>query len=216
MCDPTASIMANIAKMSNNADLLILGVAANKKDAMILHHFIELGGTCLAPDSCAVALFDNSDIVMPLSIDCTESFKPFPLDLPLWDDLCKACDTATNLKAVPAAAANSSTSSRMIMIPQALTVPIMTSVSKDAADIGIVVAAAMAYHEVIAQSDLAADSFMIHCQYVLSFCKAVASCKVSPTLCSPSDDRHVVNWCISLHTKLIMPHASSQMNGGPG
>jgi hypothetical protein len=197
-------------------DLLIFGVAANKKDVMILHHFVELGGTRLAPDSCVVALFGNSDIAMPLSIDCTESFKPFPLDLPLWDDLYKACDTAANLKPVPAAAANSFTSSSMIIIPQALAVPITTSVSKDAADIGVVVAAAMAHHEVIAQSDMAADSFMIHCQYVLSFCKAVAPGKVSPTLCSPSDDRHVVDWCIALHTKFIMPGASTQTNGGPG
>jgi hypothetical protein len=193
MCDPTASVTTTIAKMSYNADHLILGVAANKKDVMILHHFVELGGTRLAPDSCVVALFGNSDIAMPLSIDCTESFKPFPLDLPLWDDLYKACDTAANLKPVPAAAANSFTSSSMIIIPQALAVPITTSVSKDAADIGVVVAAAMAHHKVIAQSDLAADSFMIHCQYVLSFCKAVASGKVSPTLCSLSDDHHVVD-----------------------
>jgi hypothetical protein len=80
----------------------------------------------------------------------------------------------------------------MIMIPQAFDVPIMTSVSKDATNIGIVGAAVMAHHEVIDQSDMSDDSFMIHCRNVLSLYKAVAEGIASPTLCSPSDDHHVV------------------------
>jgi hypothetical protein len=54
---------------------------------MILHHFVELGDIRLVPEYFAVALFGNSDIAMPLTIDCDESFKPFSLDIPSWECL---------------------------------------------------------------------------------------------------------------------------------
>jgi hypothetical protein len=98
--------------------------------------------------------------------------------------------------------------------PQDLDVPIMTSASKDDADIGVAVSAAMAHHEIIAQSDLSADPFMIHCRYMMSFCKAVTEGHASPTLCSPSDDHIVAEWAHNLYTKLIMPRAAPQAGGG--
>jgi hypothetical protein len=137
MCDPTAPVKINIAKMSNNTNLLVLDVATNNKDIMVFHHFVELGDSRLVPYLCVIMMFGNGNIATPLTIECDELFKPFSLDPPPWEDIYKSSDTTVYLKAAPAQSGNSFTSSSIIMTPKALAVPIMTSASKDAADIGV-------------------------------------------------------------------------------
>jgi hypothetical protein len=170
MCDLTAAVKTRITKMSNNANLLVLGIAANNKDGMALHHSVELGDSRFIPELCVVTLFCIGDIATSLMIDCAESFKAFSLNLPTWEDLYNASDTAEHIKAEPAQADSSFTSSSMIKIPKVLAVSIMTSASKDATDVGVLVDTNIAHREVITQSDASADSFMTHCRYVLSFC----------------------------------------------
>jgi hypothetical protein len=123
---------------------------------------------------------------------------------------------AAHLKAAPVQPGNYFTSLIVIMMHQAYTFPIMTSASKDSANIGVVVAAAMAHHKITAQSDIAAESFMVHCWYVMPFCNAVTAYHSSATLCSTSDDPHIAEWAQSLHTKFIMPCAARQSGIGSG
>jgi hypothetical protein len=194
ICDHSALADANIALMSNNANLLMISVLLNKKDRIVLHHFFEFGSSQLVTDSCTAMLFRNGDVTIPLAIDCEASSKAFTIGIPY--DLFRSSDSVTNFKAIPTATRQIFTSSDMILISQAIGVPIMKLASKDAADIGVVVAADLVHHEVMAQDcpqdGPQADSFMVCCQYVLLFCKAVSEWRVPSTLCSPSEASHGV------------------------
>jgi hypothetical protein len=84
MYNPTSPVNINIAKISNNTELLVLGIAAKKEFIIVLHHFIELGDL---PDMCVIAMFGNGNAATPLVIDCAESDNQFYIDLPRWEDL---------------------------------------------------------------------------------------------------------------------------------
>jgi hypothetical protein len=217
LCDPTDDVAEFISSLSNNSDLLLVGVASNRHDIIVLHHFTDLGSSRLSPEPCAVALSGNGDVATPLAIDCEASAKAFSLSVPSWDTLFQASDSASSFKAAASSSDTVFSSAGLIMVPQALGVPMMKSPSKNAADIGVVVAAAMVHHEASAQDDVDADSFMAHCRYVLLFCKAVSEGKVHPTVCSPSEAPQVIAWSASLHARHIMPRTvpSSTGTGGP-
>jgi hypothetical protein len=63
------------------------------------------------------------------------------IDVPEYDDFFKATYTPSSMKAIAPKVRNMMTLPSVIVIPQALAVPIMASPSKDALNIGVAVAA---------------------------------------------------------------------------
>jgi hypothetical protein len=215
LCDPGALVGGNIVPLLNKANLMVFGVASNKKYSIVLHHFSDFGSSHLVPDACTVALFGISDVAILVAIDCETSFKAFAIRVPSWYDLFKARGSVKNFKP-PTATGHVFTRTGMIMVPQALGVLFVKYASKDATDIGIVAASALAHREVISQTDPYMDSFMTCCRYDLLFCKAMSDGYLPSTVCSPSESPHVIEWSASLQAKFIKPRTLSLSGTGIG
>jgi hypothetical protein len=191
--DPSKSTTENVGKMIHNDDLILVCVAANKKYIMVLHHFAKLGATRLSPELCVVALCGNNDIATPVEIDNAASISSTTVAVPAWDDLFIRTDSVANFKAAPSVPGNEVELSSIILVPQALGVPVMKATTKDAATISIVIASALAQHEVVADADPSADSFMLHCHCALQFCWTVAAGKIASVVCLPSESPIIIN-----------------------
>jgi hypothetical protein len=131
-----------------------------------------------------------------------------------WDDIFIQTYYAENFKVASAVSGNKVELSSIILAPQALGVPVTKATIKDAATVGIVIESTLTHHEVVADADPSAYSFMLHCRYALQFCWAIAAGKLPSVVFSPSESHRVIIWAGSLHESVMMPHHMKYLLGG--
>jgi hypothetical protein len=78
-------------------------------------------------------------------------------------------DKSEHFKTVPALGGTTFKSAGKNMVPHTLAVPIMLTMDKNVAAIGVVVTLVMGDKEIIADADPQAESFMTHCRFVRTF-----------------------------------------------